>query len=108
MLKLLASHVARRLQWRRQARLLDGMSSMEQFESYVRSTRPKVFLSYRGKSADKRREFEGVFRTLGLEVRGKAFLDIGTAYGDWTCATSGAPRRSASSTSTRCSSRTTA
>jgi len=79
---LLKRQGEKRLQWSRFGRDLDRMTTLEEFDRYVAATNPSDFLFYEKASLGKRQEIQLVLDTLGIDVSGKAALDIGPGYGD--------------------------
>lgn len=70
------------LYYLRHKKILDSMTSMEQFRDYVDRVQPEIFLRYQKGSPTNRLEFQSVVNELHLNLRGIAFLDIGPGYGD--------------------------
>jgi hypothetical protein len=66
----------------RHERILNSMTTMEHFQSYVLRVQPEEFLQYEKKSPQKRLDFQSVMRELGLKLGGSYVLDIGPGYGD--------------------------
>ncbi len=63
-------------------RVLDRLSTREEFETFIHSHRIRHFEKYRELSPRKREEFSSVLRYLHIDPAGRSFLDIGPGYGD--------------------------
>jgi hypothetical protein len=82
MIGLVLRQIEKRLFWRRHARVLRGIETREEFRRYVERVQPKGFLFYQAASAAKRAEVETVLDALGIDLTGKATLDIGPGHGE--------------------------
>jgi hypothetical protein len=61
---------------------MGSLTTMEQFQDYVKQNQPEEFLKYQLPSDSKRQEFQNVMRTLQIPLCDKKVLDIGPGYGD--------------------------
>ena len=74
--------VQKRAMWIRCTKKLNKMSTMTEFQEYVKLKKPKDFLFYQNGSLGKRKEFQRVAAKLALAVEGRSVLEIGPGYGD--------------------------
>src|SRR4030042_1024234 len=82
MLNLIHRHLLNRIEWAKHSKVLDAMSTMEEFQKYVELTQPETFLFYQRASQGKRLEFQTIVNKLEISLKDKSMLDIGPAYGD--------------------------
>jgi hypothetical protein len=83
MIHILVRQFEKRKLWRKLNHALMDVRDMASFDRFVQQYRPKDFLFYMAASEGKRKEFRHVVvDILGVQLRGKRFLDIGPGYGD--------------------------
>ena len=74
--------VQKRFVWIRCTHHLNKMSTMVEFQEYVKLKQPSDFLFYQSASLGKRKEFQKVAAKLALTIEGRSVLEIGPGYGD--------------------------
>lgn len=82
MLNLIFRYFLNRVQLLKHSKVLDAMSTMEEFQKYIELTQPETFLFYQRGSPGKRLDFQAVVEKLQLSLKAKSVLDIGPGYGD--------------------------
>lgn len=73
--------ISKRLKWWYCARQLSQVTTMEQFNRFMRQFVDYDFKRYADLDSLGRMEIEAVLRELNLNVESRSFLDIGPAYG---------------------------
>ena len=71
----------KRWTWFRYSDAMERSGSVAQFRRVVAAAGDSTFQGYEQWDPVSRRDFSAVLDTLGIDLRGKSFLDIGPGYG---------------------------
>jgi hypothetical protein len=71
----------KRWHWFRYHAALNSMTSLDEFRSFMDKLQDPIFKEYEEWNEISRRDFSSAMDALGIELRGRSFLDIGPGYG---------------------------
>ena len=71
----------KRWRWMRCRPMLEAVTSLDEFRRLMDKRQDPIFKEYEGWNQISRVEFSAAMDSLGIDLRGRSFLDIGPGYG---------------------------